>query len=332
MSYALRMVADAGIGLHWLIWLSPLGWVEQLQPLISPDPLALLPVIGFTAVMSAAAIHLAGTRDLGTSLVPDRASASPRLGLLYGSTGLAMRTLRPVIVGWWTAIAITGVLTGLVAKAAGASISGSSVERVFSKLGSPGTGAATFLGVSLLILAILVAFVAAGQITAMRAEESGDRVDNLLVRPLSRRSWLGGRLLVAAAVVLVSGLVAGSFTWLATTTQHAGVSFASLVQAGLNITAPAVFILGIGALTFGIWPRASTSLATYGLLGWSLLIELVGGIGALSHWVLDTSVFHQMAAAPAVPPNWVAERRDARHRDRDSICGRALVRSQRSAR
>jgi ABC-2 type transport system permease protein len=103
----------------------------------------------------------------------------------------------------------------------------------------------------------------------------------------------------------VSSHGAGTFTWLATTTQHAGVSFATLVQAGLNITAPAVLILGIGALAFGAWPRAA-SLTTYGLLGWSLLIELVGGIGALSHWVLDTSVFHQMASAPAVPPNWVA--------------------------
>jgi putative exporter of polyketide antibiotics len=44
----------------------------------------------------------------------------------------------------------------------------------------------------------------------------------------------------------------------------------------------------------------------YGLLGWSLLVELVGGIGALSHYVLDTSVFHQMASAPAVPANWEA--------------------------
>jgi putative exporter of polyketide antibiotics len=27
----------------------------------------------------------------------------------------------------------------------------------------------------------------------------------------------------------------------------------------------------------------------------------------LNHWVLDTSVFHQIAAAPAVPPNWTTD-------------------------
>jgi len=49
-----------------------------------------------------------------------------------------------------------------------------------------------------------------------------------------------------------------------------------------------------------------TSIVVYGLLGWSLLVVIVGGIGAVSHWVLDTSVFHQMASAPAVSPHWTA--------------------------
>jgi ABC-2 type transport system permease protein len=40
------------------------------------------------------------------------------------------------------------------------------------------------------------------------------------------------------------------------------------------------------------------------VLGWSLLIVIVGGFGTIGHWVLDTSVFHHMASAPGVPPNW----------------------------
>ena len=62
------------------------------------------------------------------------------------------------------------------------------------------------LGVCFLILAVLIAFVAAGQVTAARSEESEGRLDHFLVRPVSRTSWLGGRLLVAVAVLLVSGV------------------------------------------------------------------------------------------------------------------------------
>ena len=36
VSYAIRLIADAGVGLHGLIWASPLGWVEELQPLTAP--------------------------------------------------------------------------------------------------------------------------------------------------------------------------------------------------------------------------------------------------------------------------------------------------------
>ena len=50
VSYAVRMIADAGVGLHGLIWASPLGWVEELQPLTAPQPLALVPIVVFTAV------------------------------------------------------------------------------------------------------------------------------------------------------------------------------------------------------------------------------------------------------------------------------------------
>ena len=49
VAYALRMIADAGVGLHFMIWLTPLGWVEELQPLTAPQPLALVPIIAFTA-------------------------------------------------------------------------------------------------------------------------------------------------------------------------------------------------------------------------------------------------------------------------------------------
>jgi ABC-2 type transport system permease protein len=98
-------------------------------------------------------------------------------------------------------------------------------------------------------------------------------------------------------------VVAGAFAWFGAASQHAGVSVATLLEAGVNLVPPAVAILGIGVLTFGIRPRM-TSVVVYTLLGWSLLIVIVGGIGAVNHWVLDTSVFHQMASAPAVSPRW----------------------------
>ena len=78
-----------------------------------------------------------------------------------------------------------------------------------------------------------------------------------------------------------------------------------MIEAGLNVVPPSLCLLGIGALVLGIRPRA-TSTTTYAVLAWSFLVELVGGVVGLNHWVLDTSIFHQMAAAPAVSPDWTS--------------------------
>ena len=195
--YALRMIADAGVGLHGLIWASPLGWAEQLRPFAGPQPLALLPIAAFTAVLAVAAIRLAGLRDAGAGILADRARAAPRLRLLSGPAGLAIRLARPTVLGWWTAIALSALLFGLIARSAGSTIAGSSAQGVLAKLGASGSGTDAVLGVCFLVLAVLIAFAAAGQVTAARAEESSGRLDHLLVRPglavaLARRQAAAG--------------------------------------------------------------------------------------------------------------------------------------------
>ncbi|MBO0732172.1 MAG: ABC transporter permease subunit [Acidimicrobiaceae bacterium] len=305
LSYGVRMVGDAGVGLHWLVWLSPLGWVEQLQPLLSPRPLALLPIIALTVAVGAAAVHLAGARDLGASLIPDRATTRPRLALLFGPTGLTVRLVRSTVIGWVVAVVLTGLTFGAVANAGGSSLSGSSVEDVFARLGAHASGVAAFLGVSFLLFAVLVGFAAAGQVTAARGEEAEGRLDHLVVQPVSRPRWFGGRLLVAVGAIAVCGVVAGVATWVGTVPEGGELHLGAALDAGVNVVPPAVFILGVGAAALGMWPRRC-SLVVYAVLAWSLLIDILGGFSAQSRWLLDTSVFHHMAAAPAVSPNWVA--------------------------
>ncbi len=305
VSYALRLIADAGVGFQGLIWASPLGWVEELQPLTSPQPVALLPIVGFSAFFAVIAVYLAGRRDVGKGIVPDPVHAQAHLRLLSGPTGLAIRTLRARVIGWCVSISLSALLFGLIARSAGATLSGST-EEVFSKFGAAGTGARAVLGACFLILAVLIAFVAAGQVTAARAEESAGRLDHLLTQPVSRASWLGGRLCLAGVLLFVSGLTAGFFCWLGAASQHAAVSLTTLLGSGINLVPPAIIVAGFGVLVFGVRPRL-TSIAVYGLLGWSLLVVIVGGIGAVNHCALDTSVFHHMASAPAIAPNWEAD-------------------------
>jgi ABC-2 type transport system permease protein len=305
-SYAVRMVADSSPQLEWLRWATPIGWAEDLQPLTAPNPVAFVPIVALTAALAAPAVILAGRRDLGASVIPDRASGRPRLRLLSGPFGLDVRLAGPSVLAWAAGVSATALLLGLIANQGGVALTSSpSIENVVSDLGVHGAGATYYLGFAFLIIAVLVAFLAVSQGTAARNEESGGHLDYLLVRPVSRRRWLAGRIALGAGILIVSGLLAGFMAWAGAASQDAGVGLGTLLAAGLNVVPPALCILGVSVLTLGVWPRGTTAVA-YGVLGWSFLVQVVGGLFSSNHWLLDTSVFHHMATAPAVSPDWAS--------------------------
>ena len=62
-------------------------------------------------------------------------------------------------------------------------------------------------------------------------------------------------------------------------------------------------MLGVGALAFGLWPRAAVAVA-YGLVVWSFLVETLASVIGSNHWLLDTSLLLHIAPVPAADPNW----------------------------
>lgn len=149
----------------------------------------------------------------------------------------------------------------------------------------------------------MIATAAAGQVAATREEEAEGYLDNLLARPVARLPWLAGRFAVSLAVLTAAGVVTGLFTWAGAAATSAGLSFPALLAAGLNAVPAAVFVLGTGTLAHGLAARHAV-IAAYGIVAWSFLVEVIdAGIGA-SRWLLDTSVLHHIARAPATAVNW----------------------------
>ncbi|MGZ4461775.1 MAG: hypothetical protein ACXVZP_02945 [Gaiellaceae bacterium] len=305
-SYLIRMAADSDPGLAWLRWASPLGWIEELRPLTGSRPLGFVPIAVLTAALAALAIHVASRRDLGASALASRDSPRPRTLLLGGQAGLTLRLTRPALAAWLAALAATGLVFGLVAQAAGSALHGSpGLEHVIARLGGSSAGSVAYLGFVFLVAAGLVAIAVAGQVAAIRNEEAAGHLDNLLVRPVARWRWLAIRLAVGVALVVAASAIVGLAAWVGATTQHAGVDFLQLLQAGLNVAPPAVFVLGIGALAFGLWPRGAIGV-TYGLVVWSFLAETVASISDSSRWLRDTSPLLHITPAPAADPSWTS--------------------------
>ena len=260
VGYAVRMIADAGVGLHGLIWVSPLGWVEELRPLTAPQPLALLPIVAFTAVLAVAAVGPGRRpRRRGEHRCRTGPAARPQLRLLSGPAGLAIRLVRPTVIGWWVAIARRRrCCSGSSPSRPAARSRDHRRRRCSPSSAHPGRAPTRCSASCFLILAVLVAFVAAGQVTAARSEESaGGSTTSWSARSRVRR-WLGGRLAGGRRRPRWrAALAAGVFAWLGAASQHAGVEPGDAARrpASTSSRRPSSS-WGIGVLAFGVWPRA----------------------------------------------------------------------------
>lgn len=301
LAYLLRAVAYSGTSLRWLHWVTPLGWVDELRPLTGSRPLLLVPIVATIAVLVTVTLVLAGRRDLGAGVLPANDTAAARTRLLNGPLGLAYRLDLRTALGWIAGVATGGLVLGLSTKSV-ENIWKGSAGGVIQRLGGASGGNA-YLGVLFLLVALLVAMAAAGQVAATREEEAEGYLDHLLARPVARRRWLAGRVAVSAAALAAAGVVAGVATWVGAASSGAGVSLPKLLAAGVNVVPAAIFVLGIGTLVHGVVPRYASAV-TYGLVAWSFLLEIVGAGLGLNGWLLDLSVLHHIARAPAADPLW----------------------------
>jgi ABC-2 type transport system permease protein len=302
-SYLVRMAADSAPSLGWLRWLSPIGWIEELQPLTGSKPLAFVPIASLIVVLTVAAVRVAARRDLGSSAFAIRARRRPRTFLLGGQAGLTLRLTRTAVVAWIAALVLSGLVFGLVAQAAGTAIRGAAgLEDAIARLGGSANGPAAYLGLVFVVAAGLVAIAVSGQVAAMRNEEASGHLENLLVRPVARRSWLGVRLAVALGLAIAASVLAGVAAWVGAATQSAGIGLGDLLKAGVNVIPPGVFVLGLGALAFALLPRAAIAI-TYGIVVWSFAVETLSAVFNSDHWLRDTSVLLHVAPVPAAQAN-----------------------------
>ena len=301
------MVADSGTGLAWLRWVSPLGWVENLRPLTDSQPLALLPIIMLTATAAGVAIRLAERRDVGAAVLARSHPTRASLRLLGGANILVVELERWVALSWIGGLAALALIFGIVARSAAAgNVAVGSIEQQLGRLGAhPGGAVAAWIGYEFLYLASILAFAAAGQISALRGEEADGHLDNLLARHLNRATWLIGRLGFAAALVLAAGLATGIGGWIGVAARHSDIGFSAMLQAGLNVAVPGLFILGLGALLYGLVPRLAAPIL-YSLVLWSFLIEIIGSSITSNHWLLDTAVLTHLGPVPAASLNWTS--------------------------
>lgn len=306
VAFVIRMIGDANSSSHWLLWASPLGWVELVQPFTSNDPWPFLPAGALTALLVVVALALASRRDAGGGVLTTREATSVRPFGLRSPLGLATRLTAPVLGGWAAGITAVSFIMGIVTKSAAAGLTKSpSAGTTLTKLGATGSGSTQYLGVVFLLIGAVLALVPASQIGSARDEEASGRLAHILAGPRTRTRWFAERLALATAAIGALGVLAGLAAWAGAASQGADVNLGSTIVAGVNVVPAALLALAFGAVAIAFAPRLASTVV-YVTVGWSLIIDLAGSLVTNLNWLTRLSIFHYVALAPAENPSWVA--------------------------
>lgn len=296
VSFVLRAVGDVtGNGMSWL---SPIGWGQAIRAFADERWWVLLLPVSATVLLTVAASFLAGHRDFGSGMLPDRAGRSAATRWLATPMGLAGRLQRGALIGWMVGVAVFGGFYGAITNEVDQMVADNpELEAFFAQAGG-GSITDSFLASAATILALLVAGAVLSGVLRLRGEEIHGRVEPLLATPTSRSSWAASHLVVAfaggVAVAVVGGLGLGIGAAVVTDDTDRILEMVGAMRAFM----PAVAALG--AFAFSLWgvvPRFA--LLSWAGLVWAAVVGLFGEVFNLPQWARDASPFEHVPALPA---------------------------------
>jgi ABC-2 type transport system permease protein len=312
LAYLLRAVGDAASGLSWLSWVSPLGWLERIQPYAGPRWWLVVVCAAASLALAALAVRLAARRDLGEGALPDRPGRPEGACWLRSPLALAWRLQRGGLAGWALGFAVTALVLGAAAKGIGATLDSSPQTRdVIVRMGGHSGLVDAYLAIEYSLLGVVAAAYGVATALRLRSEESEQRAEPMLAAPVGRIRWAAAEVVMAAGGVVVLLAVAGLATGLVYGASIGDVGGQLGWQLGAALAqAPAAWVLaGLAVALFGLVPRVAIA-AGWSLLGVAALLILIGPSLRLSQSALDLTPFTHVPKLPggdvtAAPLLWL---------------------------
>ncbi|WP_432992375.1 ABC transporter permease [Dactylosporangium sp. CA-233914] len=296
-SYLLRALGDTGP--TWLSWLSPTGWALHVRPFAGERWWVAGLLVVFAAVFAVAGYALAGRRDVGAGLLPERPGPAAAAPALRSPLALAWRLHRGLLVGWAVAMLLTGAVMGGAAVGIGNLDSpNQQLTDILARMGGTAGLADAFLGAIYGIIGMVAAVYTIQATLRLRQEESTGHVESILATRVGRLRWAASHLAIAllgTALLLAVAGVAGGLSYGAQVHDVGGQTGRLLAAAMVQL--PAAWVLaGLGMALVGLAPRLST-LTWAALIGSVLLVEL-GALFGLNQRVLDVTPFAHVPKLP----------------------------------
>ncbi|QNN53776.1 ABC transporter permease [Nocardioides mesophilus] len=297
VAFALRALGD--VNDNALVWLSPMGWSQQVRATEANRWWPLLLSVVFSAGLVVLAGALTVRRDIGSGVLPDRPGPGSAGRSLSTPLGLAWRLQRGSVLAWGVALLLFGMLFGSVSKEVQNMVADNpTLAQYFERTGGNITDA--YFSTALLLMGIASAGFAVGSALRLHTEEGAGRLEPVLAGAVTRTRAMLTPLLItvggSALLVLAGGLGLGIADALVTGDTSSVLRLTGLALVHL----PAVLVLAaVGVLLTGWWPGGAllawVGMAVCFVIGW------LGGLLDLPSWVTTLSPFEHVPSVPVDP-------------------------------
>lgn len=295
--YFIRAGADLqanGSNVTAMSWFSPIGWAQNMRSFEQNTWWPLLALLALGVTGCAVALRIETRRDLGMGLLPERRGPARASTVLTEPVGLVLRLQRGSLVGWLIGAVVAGMFFGGVAKAM-ANLLDPSNAWAAAFVGGSQNMLDGVLGIFVLFNGMLAAAFAVQSLAGARTEEASGRLESQLAGALSRSTWLGTHILVAASGSAVMLLLSGYLTGLSSDGAATG---SQLAWASLAYWPAALLMMGVMLFLNGFLPRPSTSVS-WAVYGVSVMVAMFGGLFSLSADAIKATPFGAVPRMPA---------------------------------
>ena len=299
VAFLVRGIGDTADGWSWVAWLSPLGWVERIDPIGSPSVVGVAACLALIVVGVGTATAIARRRDLGAGLIrprPGPGRARWPVSLPAVTVVTLGPSLRPWLGGAFAYCILVGLLLGSVDSLVGSGGTASLVEKLGGRVDLTAALVNTVLG----IVGVVASAAALSLIGAMRADDREGRGEILLATAVSRtrRYWTTTTLAVVATVA-VPVLAACGMTVGRLITSADGPSLGAMLVAAMVGVPASLAVAAVGVGAYGVGPRWAS-------IGWVAVVAdlLLGPLGTLigaPGWLRDLAPHTHLAAAVGQP-------------------------------
>ena len=284
----------------WPAWLSPIGWGQQMMPFADNRwwPVALAWVL--MVALFGVAVVLAGRRDVGRGMWPERRGAPHATRRMLSPSGLVWRLQRGTVLGWSVALIGNGLIFGALSDQI-RGLKGEATEW-YANFGGDADLLGAYWASMMQIAGTAVAVYVVTLLLRLHYDETQGTLEAVLGTAVSRLRWLGAyaaNALVGATALMLVFAVAMAVTG-GQVLGDTGPLLRDLVGAAL-VQLPAIAVVGAAVVVLVVMlPRWSVGGSWVVVVFVIFVGPMFGPSLGLPGWLLDLSPFSHVPNAPVV--------------------------------